>query len=121
MIDRRHDGIWRSDRNEVDVGAVAEWRTSQRREQDGELSLLRAVMADAIARAKRGDIEARDWICGEPDEPVVRFTFWWICEHLELDPDQLRRLLPTAKSRRRREAPRPSRTRIVVRGPGEGG
>lgn len=115
MLERRSDGIWRTDQTEVDVGAISEWRTSQRREQEGELSLLRAVLADAVACFERGCPEAAAWFLGEPEEPVVRFSFEEVCGHLEIDPKEVRELLPLARSRRR-SAPRPKRARIVVSG-----
>jgi len=115
MLERRSDGVWRViDQAEIDLGAAAEWRTSQRRAQEGELSLLRAILADAVGCFERGHDDARDWFMGEPVEPVVRFSFESLCEHLELDPREIRSLLPTARRRRKRDAPRLKRARIAV-------
>jgi hypothetical protein len=113
MLERRSDGVWRADQIEVDASAAVEWRASQRRAQEGELSLLRAVLSDAIACYERGDTDAADWFYGEPVEPVCRFTFAALCEFLELDPRGIRALLPEARQRRKRTAPRPRRARIV--------
>lgn len=113
MLERRSDGIWRADQIEVDEDAVAQWRTSQRRAQDGELCLLRAVLADAVGCFERGCPDAAAWFFGEPEAPVVRFSFLSVCEFLELDAREVRALLPEARPRRKRDAPRPRRSRIV--------
>jgi hypothetical protein len=112
MLERRSDGVWRVDQIEVDVGAASEWRTSQRRAQDGELSLLRAVLADAVACHERGDPDARLWFFGTPAEPVQQFTFEAVCEFLELDARRIRDLLPGGARQGRNRRPR--RSRIVA-------
>ena len=50
------------------------------------LAMLERAILDFVGNDQREVQEAEDWLFGEIDNPSnERFTFPWLCEHLDLD------------------------------------
>lgn len=72
---------------------------AERYETKPELMLLKAVLARAIRDAigeswlvtPDDRVQARKWIYSNA---IYSFSFFWVCEHLDLDPDFIRGVIP---------------------------
>lgn len=73
------------------------------RAETGELRLISAVLALAIADARRDDVDAQRWIASDESGPAVGgFNFVDICEALALDASWARAQVAAGGVGRRR-------------------
>lgn len=68
----------------------------------GERQLLQTLLALAVEDQRLGCPDASAWFWGEPLDPRVRLTFEDVCYWLALEPDHVRRMLPSARPLRLR-------------------
>jgi hypothetical protein len=55
-----------------------------------ERTLVAAVLERAVRDVLDGDEEAVDWFADDDESENAPFSFIWICEQLELDPEKVR-------------------------------
>lgn len=53
------------------------------------LAVLERAMLDLAGNDKKEIAEAEAWLFDSPEAPYPQFSFPWICEHLDLDHDDI--------------------------------